>query len=522
MNASPNKPMSFGKNKNGNEERIAFKEWKDINWFKVEVHILRLQAQIYNLSKDGEREKMWERQRLLTNSFIAKLLSVRKVTQDKATPGVDGIASLKPEERLLLAKKLTIDGKANAIKRVYIPKPGSEELRPLGIPTIKDRAKQHLAKLALEPEWEAKFEPNSYGFRPGRSCHDAIAAIYTSINHKPKYVLDADIRKCFDRINHEALLDKIGTYSKMRRQIAAWLKAGVLVESILMEPESGTPQGGVISPLLANIALDGLERMLDEWIKGISLKDAKGRTLSHKEKRCSLTVVRYADDIVILHPLIGIIILVKEQVIQWLNRIHLNMKGENTKICHTLESYEGVPPGFDFLGFRIQQHPVGKYTSGKKEFKFKTIIKPSNKNVKNHLADTREVLKRVKSTSKVIEKINPKIVGWSQYFKYVVSKKCFARCDYILGKQLFSWARNKHPTRVFRWCLRKYFIRVKDRKLFGDFKKGKFVAMRVHSDTPIQRHVKIKGERRRGLEILGRSIRKIHTPKAPEGRHPLN
>ena len=493
---SPKKPLSLGKNRNGYDGN-TFK-WKDIDWTKIETYILRLQMRIYNLSQNGEREKMWSCQRTLTRSFLAKLLSVRRVTQDnrgKSTPGVDGKTVLNPDERLLLASELSLDGKANSIRRVFIPKPDSKEKRPLGIPTIKDRAKQYLAKLALEPEWEAKFEPNSDGFRPARSCHDAIAAIYTSMNQKPKFVLDADIRKCFEKIDHEALLKKVDTYSKMKRQIAAWLKAGILENGILRESVRGTPQGGVISPLLANIALDGLERSLENWMKDIELKDSKGRVLSHRRKCSALTVVRYADDIAILHPLVEIIILVKEQVEKWLDKMGLSLKGEMTRICHTLEPYKEVPPGFDFLGCRIQQHPMGKFHRGKKGQAYKTLIRPSGKSVSRHLRATKEVLKHVRSTPRVIEEINPKIVGWCQYFKHVASKKHFAKCDYTLSRQFYLWARKKHPTREYKWCLRKYFKRVKNRKLFGFFQRGVFVPQQVHSDTVIKRHIKIKGGR---------------------------
>jgi len=497
MKASPNKPLSFGKDKDGNNgNNNTFENWKDINWSNIEIHILKLQTRIYKLSKSGEREKMWECQRLLTKSKSAKLLSIRRVTQDnrgRSTPGVDGISSLNPEERMLLANKLSLDGRASSVKRVFIPKPDSKELRPLGIPTIKDRAKQYLAKLALEPEWEAKFESNSYEFRPARSCQDAIGAIYTSINQKPKYVLDVDIRKC--RIDHDALLRKIDTYSEMRRQIAAWLKAGIWENNTLRKPDCGTPQGGVISPLLANIALDGLERSLEDWRKNIQLRDPKGRILSTREKQSSLTVVRYADDIVILHPSIEIIILIKIELVKWLNKMKLSLKMEKTGICHTLQPYEGTPPGFDFLGFRIQQFPVGRFQRGKKGQVFKTLIKPSVESVKKHLDSTKEVLKHVKSTSKVIEEINPKILGWSQYFRHVASERRFAKCDYILGKQLYSWTRKKHPTRVYKWCLRRYFTRINNRKVFGFFKKGVHVPLRMHSDTVIKRHVKIRGDR---------------------------
>jgi RNA-directed DNA polymerase len=190
-------------------------------------------------------------QKLLINNQAAKLLAVRRVTQDnrgKNTAGVDGVRTLTPEERLELAERLKVGAKADPVRRVYIPKPGSEELRPLGIPTVHDRALQTLVRLALEPEWEARFEPNSYGFRPGRSCWDAIAAIFDAVKLMDKYVLDADIAKCFDRINHEALLKKVNASPAITRQLRAWLKAGILDGEELFPSEEGTPQGGAITP----------------------------------------------------------------------------------------------------------------------------------------------------------------------------------------------------------------------------------------------------------------------------------
>jgi RNA-directed DNA polymerase len=222
--------------------------WKDIPWKKFHRHTYRLQKRIFKASQRGDVGTMRRLQKLLMKSYAAKCLAVRRVTQDnqgKSTAGVDGIKSLTHKQRLELVATLKLGTKAKATRRVMIPKPGKAEKRPLGIPTMYDRALQSLVKQAMEPEWEAKFETNSYGFRPGRSCHDAIQAIHTSINKMPKFVFDADISKCFDKIEHKALLDKLNTCSTLRRQIKNWLKAGYLHNHQWEPTHAGTPQGGV-------------------------------------------------------------------------------------------------------------------------------------------------------------------------------------------------------------------------------------------------------------------------------------
>ena len=240
-------------------------EWHSIDWRKLEKRVYKLQKRIYQASNRGDIKALRKLQKMLMKSWSARALAVRRVTQDnqgKKTAGVDGLKSLTPKQRLELVNKLHLGTKASSTRRVWIPKPGTEEKRPLGIPTMEDRALQALVKLALEPEWEARFEPNSYGFRPGRSCHDAIGAIFDSIRFKAKYVLDADIAKCFDRINQEKLLEKLNTYPTLRRQVRSWLKAGVMDGKELFPTSEGTPQGGVISPLLANVALHGMEERI--------------------------------------------------------------------------------------------------------------------------------------------------------------------------------------------------------------------------------------------------------------------
>ncbi len=357
-------------------------EWKDSPWRKLERVVFKLQKRIYRAAQRGDKRTVRRLQRLLVKSRAAKSLAVRQVTQDnqgKKTAGVDGVKLLTPEQRLELAGQIDISNKAKPARRVWIPKPGRDEKRPLGIPTMYDRSTQGLLKIALEPEWEAYFEGNSYGFRPGRGCHDAIEAIFISIRQKPKWVLDADIAKCFDKIDHKALMEKLNTTSPIRKQIRAWLKAGVIDKGSWYPTEEGTPQGGVISPLLANIALHGLE----EAIMGLA------KTQSEKKK---LTVVRYADDFVVMHDNKEKIEETQTVIAKWLKGVGLELKPEKTKVSHTLN---GENPGFDFLGFNVRQYEVSKNRSGRcngKTLGFKTLIKPSKKSIGKHKERLAEVV----------------------------------------------------------------------------------------------------------------------------------
>ena len=284
--------------------------WQDLPWQKIERNVFKLQKRIYQASQRDDTAAVHKLQRLLLNSWSARCLAVRRVTQDnrgKKTAGVDGVKSLRPSQRLQLTKTLTLSDMASPVRRIWIPKPGKTEKRPLGIPTMRNRAEQALAKLALEPEWEARFEPNSYGFRPGRSAHDAIEAIFNNVCHKAKYVLDADIAACFDKISHAAVLAKLQTFPRMRRAIRAWLKAGVIDGDALFPTEMGSPQGGVISPLIANVALHGLEAFVAE---------------THQNAK----TIRYADDLVVLHPELATIEAAKETIAKWLADIGLELK----------------------------------------------------------------------------------------------------------------------------------------------------------------------------------------------------
>jgi len=369
-------------------------EWNQINWRKLERQIYKLQKRIFKASLRGDVKALRRLQKTLMKSWSARVLAVRRVTQDnigKKTAGVDGVKSLTPKQRLSLISKLKLGSKVSPTRRVWIPKPGTDEKRPLGIPTMYDRALQALVKLALEPEWEARFEPNSYGFRAGRSCLDAIQAIYIAINQKPRYVLDADIAKCFDRINHEALLKKLNTFPTIRRQVRAWLKAGVMDGEQLFPTSEGTPQGGVISPLLANIALHGMENRIKQYAQ--TLPGGK------RDNRKSLSLIRYADDFVVLHKDITVVTRCREIISEWLKGIGLELKPSKTRLTHTLNQYEQEEPGFNFLGFNIRQFPVGKNQSGKDttgtRLGFKTIITPSKEKQKVHYDQIASVIEPI-------------------------------------------------------------------------------------------------------------------------------
>ncbi|AVH64099.1 RNA-directed DNA polymerase [Nostoc sp. 'Peltigera membranacea cyanobiont' N6] len=441
---------------NLDSEQLNTKGWKDINWRKAERYVFKLQKRIYAASRRGDVKRCRKLQKTLMRSWSNRVLAVRRVTvenQGKKTAGVDGIKSLPPKARFELARQLKLTGKSKPTRRVWILKPGREEKRPLGIPVIYDRALQAVAKAALEPEWEAVFEPNSYGFRPGRSCHDAIRQIKLCIQGKAKYVLDADIAKCFDRINHEVLLQKLNIKGKVRQQIKAWLKSGVVDQGAFTATSEGTPQGGVISPLLANIALHGMEERIKQEFPRMSYTQRE--TWYHKKGTNFLppNIIRYADDFLILHENKAVVQRCREIISEWLSGIGLELKPEKTRLTHTFnpELSEDGKAGFDFLGHHIRQYPAGKYRSNINakgtKLGFNTLITPSAKASKAHLEEVRRIITKNRSSSQaaLIKDLNPVIRGWTSYYSHSDSQTVgeLAKQDHLTYLKLRRWAKRR-------------------------------------------------------------------------------
>jgi RNA-directed DNA polymerase len=471
-------------------------DWKALPWRKLERSVFKLQKRIYQASSRGDRRTVHRLQRLLIHSRSAACLAVRRVAQDnqgKKTAGVDGVKSLTPRHKSRLVDGIhecPLRDKASPVRRVWIPKPGKDEKRPLGIPIMADRARQALAKMALEPEWEAKFDPRSYGFRPGRSCQDAVKAVYNQIRTDTKYILDADISGCFDHINHKALLDKLDTFPAMRRAVRAWLKAGLSEGGHWFPTTEGTPQGGVISPLLANIALHGLASAVSDAFPHVKSLPR----LTGKQTRWKPVVIRYADDFVIFHRDLDALKEARDIAAQWLAGMGLEMKPSKTRITHTLRAVEG-DPGFDFLGFHFQQFVRGQHHSVRtvrgKPLGFTANAQPSKESQRRLQRKIRDILRRYRNASQeaLIWALNPVIRGWGNYFSRAVSALVFRKMDHLIFQKLWVWAKRRHCNKGRRWIARKYWLFGRPRWQFG---ADSTLTLFKLSDIPIRRHLPIK------------------------------
>ncbi len=445
-------------------------DWNAIQWQKVTMQVRRLQMRIAKAFREGNYGKAKSLQWILTHSFNAKLLAVKRVVQNSGakTPGVDGVIWKTPSQKMKAALSLKRRGyKPQPLRRIYISKKQKGKLRPLSIPAMKCRAQQALYLLALEPISEIKADKNAYGFRPLRSTADAIQQCFITLAQKnaAQYVLEGDIQTCFDSISHHWLTENVFMDKEILRK---WLAAGYVEKGALHPTLIGTPQGSIISPTLLTVTLSGLEQAV------------KAATVT----RDKVNVVIYADDFIIT----GISREVLENKVKPVVEIFLRERGlslsqSKTKLTHISE-------GFDFLGMNVR-----KYNS-------KLIIKPAKSGVKRFLANIRETIKlnATVKTESLIYLLNPKIRGFANYYRNVCSKQTFQYIDHFIFKSIWRWAVRRHPAKGAKWVKRKYFRYDKSRhwvfssKVKNKEEKSFYIDLLEAKQTTIKRHIKIRAE----------------------------
>jgi RNA-directed DNA polymerase len=446
--------------------------WYDIDFKRAYRNVRRLQARIVKATQEGRWNKVRALQHLLTHSYSAKVLAVKRVTENdgKRTPGVDGQVWDTPQKKAKAVHTLQWRGyRPQPLRRIYIPKNSDKsKKRPLSIPTMKDRAMQALYLMALDPVAETLADPNSYGFRKERSPADAIQQCYTILARKDgaSWILEGDIRACFDTICHNWLLANIPMHKAILNK---WLKAGYIEQSALHPTEEGVPQGGIVSPVIANLTLDGLETM--QWERY-----PKG---TRRARDAKVHLVRFADDWVITGSSKELLECeIKPLVEEFLRERGLELSHEKTHITH-------IDNGFDFLGQNIR-----KYNG-------KLLIKPAQKSVKRLLNQVRETIKanRHVSAGLLIARLNPIIRGWTQYHRHVVSKHTFSKIDHAIFQAVWRWAKRRHPNKGKWWVKQKYFRMIGDRDwvFYGEL-DGKEFRLFLAASVQIKRHTKIKGE----------------------------
>jgi RNA-directed DNA polymerase len=445
--------------------------WTEINWIKVRDRVKKLQARIVKATQEGKRGRVKALQWLLTHSFSGKALAVKRVTgnRGKNTPGVDKVIWSTSKAKTNAIVSLQRRGyEPLPQRRVLIPKK-KDKTRPIGILAMKDRAMQALYLPALEAIAETTADRHSYGFRPERSTADAgeQAFICLAGRNSAQWVLEADIKACFDTISHEWLIDNIPVDKTILQK---WLKAGFMYQKQLFPTVAGTPQGGIISPVMANMTLDGLEHAL-----ATAFPQAKRKGLK-------MNMVRYCDDFIVTgHSKEWLEKEVMPVLVTFLSKRGLTLSPEKTRITH-------ITDGFDFLGWNFR-----KYNG-------KLLIKPSKANIKSHLNKVREVIKGHKTIepSTLIKILNPILRGWANYHRHVVAKKSFAKNDAQIWTMLWQWARRRHPNKNARWVKERYYITLGNRNgVFAAEKDKKYdrkVVLVSEASMPIRRHVKIKGE----------------------------
>jgi RNA-directed DNA polymerase len=446
------------------------KKWSDINWDTAQEYVNRLQIRIVKATENGNWNLVKRLQYLLTHSFYAKTLAIKKVTSNKGkrTPGIDNELWNTEDEKWNAIKRLETKGyKALPTKRVHIPKSNGKK-RPLSIPTMKDRAMQTLYLLAIQPIEESTADEHSYGFRMCRSCHDACEQIFAalSLKNSAQWVLEGDIKGCFDNISHQWMLENI---CMDKRILSQFIKAGYIFKKELFPTNRGAAQGGAISPTLANLVLDGLERLI--WDKVNIGK--KGKVVKWKNLH-KVHMIRYADDFIVTGDSRETLEEVKEQIEDFMAKRGLQLSEEKTLITN-------IKDGFDFLGWNFR-----KYNN-------KLIIKPSKKSIKRFSDSLQETVKHLIPAEQglLIIKLNQKLRGWCNYHSSVCAKETFQLVDYLLFKKLLWWMKRRHNNKHIHRYYAKYWKKIGNRgNVFTD---GKWILVNC-SYTPIIRHPKLKAK----------------------------
>jgi RNA-directed DNA polymerase len=467
----------------------SINSWSDVNWFETNKRIYRLQVRIYKASQNDDRDKMHKLQKLLITSNSSKLLAIRKVVQED-----DGFKLLSSSKRLELALSIRLEGKFTNIRRVKITKLCGE-VRRLTISKLQDRAKQALACLALQPQWEAKFEFQAFGLKLERSLNDAMSAIFISISKKPKWVLAAHIDTCFDTINHKKLILKCDTFPVMERQLNDWLKSGLPDAKKCVVSPTETSHG-VISPLLSSIALHGLQDRLEYYSDRLPCGKLANTSC--------LFYVRHAGELVIVHPDLEVIQKWREITIQFLEEMDLKLSITKTKIFHTFDNYEGPQLGFRFLSFDlIQRQKCDKtrkftFSNTVPDQSFVTLITPSKEVVHSHKVNLREIIKKYKGVSQenLIYNLNPIIRGWALSKRNQISSKIFSEMDTFIYFHLWNWARKRHPKMAYTKIKDKYWHRIGNSNWVFGKKLDKrvkvvFILLQKHSEIKLETDLQV-------------------------------
>jgi RNA-directed DNA polymerase len=510
-------------------KNVIHKRWEDIAWREAAKHVFKLQQRVFDAEQRGDTRTVRKLQKKIANSFYAKALAVRQVAQisnGRKAAGIDGVKSPTAAQKMRMATGLSIHHQPSAVRRKWIPKPGKDELRPLGIPNMIDRAHQALLVLVLEPQWEAHFSDHQYGFRKGRGPHDAADFIERHLRQSgPKCALEIDIEKFFDCIDHEELLRRLNAPPAIAYAVRRCLKAGVLDKLEHSRPDVGTPQGGPLSPLLANVVLAGLEAHLEHAFR----RDYAGRISALGLP----TLVVYADDAVVLHSDRGVVEWSQATIQCYLDPLGLRLSQSKTHISHTqLATRPGEGAGFDFLGFHVQHHWVKK--SGGRRAPY-ILVTPSKRSMERFYRDCTDRIDKLKLSRKqrgarqdrqargkddpvtvMICDLNRRIQGWVNYFCKCNAKDSFSKMDHLLHEKLWKWAVRRFDSKKVGWIKENLFSGVELDKLGKPLmrrdgnprerdwafkspfvhKERPHLTLHKLADTPIRNHILVKPEKR--------------------------